>query len=102
MTCRELDYDEGGIRPCGCIQPNKKDTTSKMNKAIESAIRIVRNFAVRLSSLLSLIRLNMPAPRLNRISASSNKIMSLIIMVNKLVVMMPEDSILLDVGYVAI
>jgi len=82
-------YDTGGIRPWGCIHPNKNETTSKTNKAIDSAIRIVRNLAVRLSELLSLIRLNMPAPRLNRMRVSKIRTMSLIIMINKEVVIEP-------------
>ena len=66
--------EPGGNRPCGCIQPIKKDTTSSTNSAIDKAIRMVRNFTVRLVSPRSLIRLNMPAPRLINISANRNKI----------------------------
>lgn len=102
MSCKKWNYDAGGTRPCGSIQPNKKATTSKTNKAIDNAIRMVRNFAVRLSELSSLIRLNMPAPRLNRIRASKISIMSLIIMASKGMVTSPDDSILLDVGCVEV
>ena len=63
-----------GSRPCGCIQPIKKDTTSSTNSAIDNTIRMVRNFTVRLVSPRSLIRLTMPAPRLMSISANRSKI----------------------------
>ena len=94
MSCQQRAYDAGGISPCGCIQPNRKATTSMTNKAIDSAIRMVRNFAVRLSELLSFIRLNMPAPRLKRIRTSKTRMMSLIIM---LIIKKLESAILLDV-----
>ena len=71
--------DEGGTMPCGWIQPNMKASPSTANSAIERIIRMVRNLTVRSVWPPSLIRLNMPAPRLIRISASKTKTMSLII-----------------------
>ncbi len=99
MSYQQRDYGAGGISPCGCIQPNKKETTNNTNKAIDNAIRMVRNLAVRLSELLSLIRLNIPAPRLNRMSTSKIRMMSLIII---LIIKMLESDILLDVQQGAI
>ena len=50
-----------------------------MNKAIERMIRMVRNFTVRSGLPPSLIRLNMPAPRLMRMSARSSRTIILMI-----------------------
>jgi len=72
-------YEAGGTSPWGCIQPIRKDTTSSTNNAIDNTIRMVRNFTVRFVSPRSLIRLNIPAPRLISMSASNSKISILII-----------------------
>ena len=65
--------------PWGCIQPIANEATSNINSAIDNTIRMVRNFTVRFVSPRSLIRLNIPAPRL--MSTSNNKIKIMIFMV---------------------
>lgn len=65
--------------PCGWIQPNINANASNMNNATERAIRIVRNFTVRLVLPPSLIMLNKLAPRLIRMSARSSNTMILTI-----------------------
>ena len=94
--------EEGGTRPCGCIQPNMKASPSTANNAIERMIRIVRNLTVRSVWPPSLIRLNMPAPRLIRISASKTKTMSLIIIKRYRIYAMSDGISLLDDGVQAV
>lgn len=63
--------DCGGTMPCGWIQPMKKAIAMNTKVAIDSAMRRVRNLAVRLDSPRSPTRLNIAAPRLSTIRPSS-------------------------------
>lgn len=67
----------GGTMPWGWIQPMKKAKPMKTNRAMDKAMRRVRNFAVRLDSPRSRTRLNIAAPRLSRTRASSISMMIL-------------------------
>ena len=61
----------GGMIPWGWIQPMKKAIAMNTKVAIDSAMRRVRNLAVRLDSPRSPTRLNIAAPRLSTIRPSS-------------------------------
>jgi len=88
--------DEVGMMPWGWIQPNRKARIRTTNNAIERMILMVRNLAVRFVWPPSLIRLNMPAPRLIRISASKTKTMSLMTIKRREVYTISDGVSLLD------